>query len=62
MATLDEEQISRLLGQALRARAVRLDLDPASITSPTGAVTARTTDGNLLRLDFRSYAANELAR
>ncbi len=60
---LDADVIDRQLREALTARAERLGLDPASITSPSpGALIARTCDGTLLRLDVSTYAAAELDR
>jgi hypothetical protein len=58
LATVDAQ-----LRQALIARAHRLGLDPATVTSPSpGALVARSRDGGLLRVDFRTYSADELGR
>jgi hypothetical protein len=60
---LDAAVIDLQLREALRDRAERLGLDPASIDSPTsGTLVARTVDGALLRVDFRTYQARELER
>lgn len=59
----DQEQTVEQLRETLRAAATRLAVDPASITSPTpAAITARTTSGQLLRVDVSSYAPCELSR
>jgi hypothetical protein len=63
MSKLNKNQVTRELRDALKRRAHRLDLAPDSIYSPApGAVTARTTTGDLLRLDFECYPAAELSR
>ncbi len=63
MTTTETQKLDRLLRDALRARAARLALDPASITSPTpDAITARGLDGSLLRLDYHRYDQRELSR
>lgn len=63
MATLGTDEITRELRDALTVRAHRLDLAVESIHSPSpGAMVARTTNGDLLRLDIAVYASEELAR
>lgn len=50
------------LRDLLHREARRLSLDPDSIDSPTPhAITAKTRDGYLLRLDVTTYKAAELA-
>lgn len=57
------DEIADQLLQALTARAERLGLDPTSIrTVGPGSLIARAADGGLLRLDFRAYQRDELAR
>ena len=47
---------------ALRDSADRLELDPESLTSPSPhAITCRTCDGALVRLDISTYTKTELA-
>jgi hypothetical protein len=63
MSKLDKDQVTRELRDALKCRAHKLDLALDSIYSPgPGSVTARTTTGDLLRLDFDCYTAAELSR
>jgi hypothetical protein len=60
---LDAAEIDGELRAALAARAERLGLDPDTIRSPSpGAVTARSHDGTLLRIDYHAYPAQELER
>lgn len=60
---LDAALVDNQLREALAARAERLGIDPASITTPApGAVIARSAGGALLRLDFRTYRPDELIR
>ena len=60
---LDQAEVDRQLREGLQSRAERLGIDPLSITSPTpGALIARAHDGELLRVDFRTYASHELER
>ena len=62
MATLGKDELTRELRDALKACAHRLDLAIDSIHSPApGAMVARTTRGDLLRLDFEVYTASELS-
>lgn len=50
------------LREVLRSRAAQLSLDPATITSPSpNAITAKTPDGSLLRLDVSRYEPMELS-
>ena len=50
------------LRDLLREAAARLELDPASVNSPTpNAITAKAPDGTLLRLDVSRYAATEVS-
>jgi hypothetical protein len=63
MRGLDKDEVTRQLRDALKARAHRLDLALDSFYSPTpGTLIARTTRGDLLRLDFECYSASELTR
>jgi hypothetical protein len=63
MATLGTDEITRELRDALTARAQRLDLAVDSIHPPSpGAMVARTTNDDLLRLDIAVYASEELSR
>jgi hypothetical protein len=49
--------------EALRSQAAKLALDPASITLPSPtAITGRTANGALLRLDVSTYQPSELTR
>ena len=58
-----DTSVVQALQEVLRARAARLALDPASITSPTpGSITGTTLDGSLVRLDVSTYEPAELAR
>jgi hypothetical protein len=60
---LDVGEIDGQLRAALAAHAERLGLDPATIRSPSpGALTARSHDGTLLRIDYHAYPARELER
>jgi hypothetical protein len=60
---LEAAEIDGQLRAALAARADMLDLDPATIRSPSpGALIARSHDGTLLRIDFHAYPAHELER
>jgi hypothetical protein len=60
--TTDNEFV-RAVREALRAQATRLALDPASISSPSpAAITGRTANGALVRLDVSTYEAAELSR
>lgn len=60
---LDLAVIDDQLRAALTGRAEMLGLDPATITSPSpGALTARASDGALLRLDTSTYALTDLDR
>ena len=60
---IDAAEIDGELRAALVSRAERLGLDPDTIRSPSpGALTARSYDGTLLRIDFHSYPARELER
>jgi hypothetical protein len=60
---LDPAVVDHQLRTALAARAARLGLDPASITSPAPRVLiARSADGTVLRLDYRTYQPHELTR
>jgi len=62
-ADLDPDKVAAFLRATIRANAARLALDPASVTSTTpGAVTAHTSNGSLLRVDFSTYAESELTR
>lgn len=59
--TLDVAAVERQLRGALAARAGRLGLYPATIALPSpGALIARSADGMLLRLDYRTYAPRDL--
>ena len=50
------------LRELLRTDATRLGINPESVTSPTPhAITAKATDGSLLRLDVSTYQAAELS-
>lgn len=50
------------LREVVRSRAARLGLDPATITSPSpNAITTKTPDGSLLRLDVSRYRPMELS-
>ena len=50
------------LQDLLRDEAVRLALDPGSITSPSPwTIVGRTQDGTLLRLDVSRYRQSELS-
>lgn len=61
--TLDAADLDRQLREALTARATRLGLDPATVATPCpGALTARSADGTLLRLDYHTYAPADLER
>jgi hypothetical protein len=53
-----------VVDQQLRAAlAARLGLDRASIDSPVpGVLIARSADGTVLRLDYRTYQSHELTR
>jgi hypothetical protein len=58
-----DEDFVRAVREALREHAARLALDPASITSPTPrAITGRSADGALVRLDVSTYRPAELSR
>lgn len=58
-----DADVVRAIREALRESATQLSLDPASITSPSpAAVTGRTSDGALIRLDVSSYQPAELSR
>jgi hypothetical protein len=60
--TRDDEFV-RAVREALREHAARLALDPASITSPSPrAITGRSADGALIRLDVSTYQLAELSR
>jgi hypothetical protein len=60
---IDAAAVDQQLRDALTARAARLGLDPASITSPApGALVARSFDGAVLRLDYRTYQPTDLSR
>jgi hypothetical protein len=60
---IDAAAVDEQLREALAARAARLGLDPASITSPTpGALVVRGLDGAVLRLDYRTYQPSDLTR
>lgn len=60
---LDTAGLDRQLREALTVRATRLGLDPATVASPCpGALTARSADGTLLRLDYHAYAPADLDR
>ncbi len=60
---LNAVELDRQLREALIARARRLGLDPATVASPSpGALTARSADGTLLRLDYHAYAPSDLER
>jgi hypothetical protein len=60
---LDAAEIDGQLRAALAARAEMLDLDPATIRSPSpGALIARSHNGTLLRIDYYAYPAHELER
>lgn len=57
------QEVTERLREAICDAAERLALDPASITSPTpAAITARTRDGDLVRLDVSSYPPDGLSR
>jgi hypothetical protein len=57
------EQVTEELSRALRDHAHELRIDPASIRSPSPhAVTARTHDGALFRLDYDTYPETALDR
>jgi hypothetical protein len=50
------------LQRMLREAAARLALDPTSITSPSPrAITGRTRDGSLLRLDVSTYQPSAIS-
>lgn len=50
------------LRELLRTDATRLGINPESVTPPTPhAITAKATDGSLLRLDVSTYQAAELS-
>ena len=60
---IESDETVRQLAEALRDAAAKLELESSSITSPSPhAITARSTDGRLLRLDVSSYAGCELSR
>ena len=62
MTDRHDDAVVRAIRELLRARAEQLALDPASINSPSpAAITGRTTDGALLRLDVSTYQAAELS-
>jgi hypothetical protein len=57
-ATAHEFASTTALRDLVREAAVRLDLDPATVNSPTpNAITAKAPDGTLLRLDVSRYPA-----
>jgi hypothetical protein len=59
----NDDEFVRAVREALREQATRFALDPASITSPTpAAITGRTADGALVRLDVSTYRPAELSR
>lgn len=50
------------LRDLLRAAAARPEIDPETVNSPTpNAITAKTPDGTLLRLDVSRYPATEVS-
>jgi hypothetical protein len=58
----DEFASTAALRALLREAASRLELDPASVNSPTpNAITAMAPDGTLLRLDVSRYRATEVS-
>jgi hypothetical protein len=60
--TTRHDQLVQELREFLRARADRLDLDPESINTPTPtAITSRTANGDLVRLDVSTYKSAELS-
>ena len=62
MTDRHDDAVVRAIRELLRARAEQLALDPASINSPSpAAITGRTRDGALLRLDVSTYQAAELS-
>jgi hypothetical protein len=60
---IDADAIARELREAIAARAQRLGIDPRTVGSPTPrAVTARSSAGDLLRLDVSTYCSADLDR
>lgn len=57
------EQLVKAIRGVLRTRAAQLALDPATIRSPSPtSITARTANGELLRVDVATYRPTELSR
>jgi hypothetical protein len=57
------DDLVQAIREVLGAWAAQLALDPSSITSPSpAAITARTANGVLLRLDVTTYQSAELSR
>jgi hypothetical protein len=57
-----ERNIVAELRDLLRTDATRLGINPESVASPTPhAITAKTNDGSLLRLDVSIYQPAELS-
>jgi hypothetical protein len=62
MSNADHATDVAALRELLRTQAERLELDPDSVDSPSpNAITARTPDGTLLRLDISRYRPMELS-
>jgi hypothetical protein len=63
MSELDLIMVLRELADALRSRARQMEIADDSLRFPApGVLVARTTHGELLRLDIGCYTSEELSR